>query len=392
MKKKKDFSREPFDTTKKKTVKIIPIVICIIIGLLAMFCIYFFLILSSDNSLKELKITEHSIKFNSKKYSYDLEVPNGTKKLEVKAIANDKNAKIKISKTTLQEGNNNIKVTVISQNGFKKDYVINVYRKKIKLECEESYSLKNNKCEKKEYVNEAKLAYSCPEGGELNKKECNVYDTKAPFVKYSCKKDYTLNQDTCTKRSTTSATLAYSCPSGYQVSGSKCIKSATLPATIKYTCSNSNATLYGNQCVVVTTTSAQKVNGRYMCVYSGCSLYGSYCECRTTYSAKATYSCSSGYKYNGYNCVSTIETNSTQYYKCPIGYTLKDTTCYKQESMPATASLTCPTGYSKSSNNICKKLTKKYDATNTYTCEENLVLEETKCYKVLTKEVNKIEY
>ena len=88
---------------------------------------------SSDATLKSLSISGQTISpaFDKDTTSYTLTVPNGTKSIDVSAIANDSKATVTISDNAknLKEGVNPVKVTVKAENGTTKVYTINVTRK-----------------------------------------------------------------------------------------------------------------------------------------------------------------------------------------------------------------------------------------------------------------------
>ena len=90
--------------------------------------------------------------FDNTVTNYNVEVSNDTNNINLLAIPEDEEATVEINKNEeLQEGNNNIKITVTAKNNYtKKVYNINVYRrneneeKEYKLEQEENEELLNN--------------------------------------------------------------------------------------------------------------------------------------------------------------------------------------------------------------------------------------------------------
>ena len=86
---------------------------------------------SADNSLKSLSVSGGSFspEFSPSKTKYSMEVEYGVKKLTVSAVANHTKAKVSISKTDLELGENTVKITVTAENGDKKTYTLTVTRK-----------------------------------------------------------------------------------------------------------------------------------------------------------------------------------------------------------------------------------------------------------------------
>ena len=85
---------------------------------------------SSDNSLKELSIEGYTIspEFNKDTLEYKVKIPNEITKIKVNAVSNDEKATVEgIGEIEVKEGNNVINVTVTSENGAKRVYVINAY-------------------------------------------------------------------------------------------------------------------------------------------------------------------------------------------------------------------------------------------------------------------------
>lgn len=86
---------------------------------------------SSEARLQDLGIKPNDFKgFKKDIATYDVEVPNDVKKVEVYAKAIDSKAKISgIGNITLQEGINTAKVVVTAEDGTTKTYTINITRK-----------------------------------------------------------------------------------------------------------------------------------------------------------------------------------------------------------------------------------------------------------------------
>lgn len=89
--------------------------------------------MSSDNDLKDLEVDEGvlSPKFDPNDLEYTMKVDSNTDRLNVKAIAKDKDAKVEIiGNENLREGHNNVLVKVTDKNGFVKYYSIDVEKEK----------------------------------------------------------------------------------------------------------------------------------------------------------------------------------------------------------------------------------------------------------------------
>ena len=345
-------------------------------------CYFAFFGKSSDNSLKELTIIGHSIDFKPEEYAYVLKVENSVDNLEFIIDSTDKNAKVSVSDTHLKEGANEIVITVEAENGKTQNYRIYVQRKPLELKCPDGYSLVDNMCEIIEKVSVAKLSYSCSNGGELKNNECIFYEYDYPKVSYSCSSGYTLEGNKCSKTISKDATPNYFCDTGYKLKGNLCYRYPNYKPTIKYSCPSNNYDLIGSSCVYDYVVSAQPVNGRYICTDSSCYLSGSSCICSRSISAQKSASCMDGYKYDGYECVSVGVTPQKVIYSCSSDYELSGNKCKKEEVVSANSKYSCPSGYSKTSDNSCKKVSKKVPADYNYSCGDGLILnEDNNCYK-----------
>ena len=108
----------------------------------------------ANTNLETLAIQNYLLypNFDNTVTNYNVEVANDTDNINLLAIPEDEEANVEIDKNEeLQEGNNNIKITVTAKNNYtKKVYNINVYRrneneeKEYKLEQEENEELLNN--------------------------------------------------------------------------------------------------------------------------------------------------------------------------------------------------------------------------------------------------------
>ncbi len=90
---------------------------------------------SNNANLKSLSISgyDFTTAFSASKTAYSLkdEIPYAVTKLTVSAATDDPNAKYSVSGTTLNEGNNTIRITVTAENGTtKKTYTISCTRQK----------------------------------------------------------------------------------------------------------------------------------------------------------------------------------------------------------------------------------------------------------------------
>lgn len=83
----------------------------------------------SDTTLKSLKVGDEEIEITNKK-EYKVEVPNKIKEIQLKAEANDKNAKVEGNgKYDLAVGDNKLEIVVRSESGDEETYKITVTRK-----------------------------------------------------------------------------------------------------------------------------------------------------------------------------------------------------------------------------------------------------------------------
>ena len=85
--------------------------------------------IESNNKLKELSVDGYTIRpgFIKEVFSYDVTVPYNVNDINVKALAENPNAKVEIiGDKNLQEGNNAVLVKVTDENGFVQYYTVNV--------------------------------------------------------------------------------------------------------------------------------------------------------------------------------------------------------------------------------------------------------------------------
>lgn len=88
----------------------------------------------TDNTLSLLKINDEVINLADKKY--EVKLPNNVTKTKIEAIANSDKSTIKYEDIDLIVGDNNVKITVTSEDGKYKEYDINVIREEEKISFE----------------------------------------------------------------------------------------------------------------------------------------------------------------------------------------------------------------------------------------------------------------
>lgn len=82
-----------------------------------------------DCKLKSLLVNGESLEgFDPEKTRYSIEVESGLEKVEIEADANGKDAKVDVSDTTLQDGENTITITSSNEDGEKMIYTLQVNR------------------------------------------------------------------------------------------------------------------------------------------------------------------------------------------------------------------------------------------------------------------------
>ncbi|AHB42675.1 YD repeat protein [Candidatus Saccharibacteria bacterium RAAC3_TM7_1] len=226
--------------------------------------------------------------------------------------------------------------------------------------CAAGETQSGNTCTKTYAATYQSGTYSCPSGGTLSGTTCT--STYAASYQssgvYTCPSGGTLSGTTC--NSSTPATYTagyYSCPSGGALSGDKCEVSAT--ATTTYSCAHPNYDTLNqfNNC----RHDRPNYTTQSGCEAAGYNWGGSNCYNMHEATATTTYSCPSGYTYNGVCYKSATYTSG--YYSCPSGGTLVGTNC--QSSYPATYSsggYYCPNGGTLSGT------TCSYNAATTPTC------------------------
>lgn len=81
---------------------------------------------NKDTSLKSLKINGEVINLIDKIYKYEIKVAKNVLKTEIEALATSSLAKVDYQDIELSPGDNSVVISVIAENGDKKDYTINV--------------------------------------------------------------------------------------------------------------------------------------------------------------------------------------------------------------------------------------------------------------------------
>ena len=88
--------------------------------------------LSSNNSLKTLKVNDEKIKLLENEFIYNLEVENDVDKVVITAVPNDEKATVKLDdEYPLEVGENEINIKVVAASGQEASYILNITRKKI---------------------------------------------------------------------------------------------------------------------------------------------------------------------------------------------------------------------------------------------------------------------
>ena len=88
--------------------------------------------LSSNNSLKSLKINDEKIKLEEGVFTYNLDYENDIEEVIIKAEPNDPKATVELDeKYPLQAGENEINIIVTAASGQKASYIVNITRAKL---------------------------------------------------------------------------------------------------------------------------------------------------------------------------------------------------------------------------------------------------------------------
>ena len=110
-------------------------------------------------------------------------------------------------------------------------------------------------------------------------------------------------------------------------------------------------------------------------------------------SPRFEYVCEEGYELNDYlNCVKELErVDPTPNYSCDSGYQLEDTICVKYETKKPSYKWSCPEGYKMKDGTepqVCYKVLTELSTKNYY-CDNNYVLDGTKCVRYEVVNMNK---
>lgn len=102
--------------------------------------------LSNDNYIKYLKIIGHEILFDKDTNKYSIEVKNDIDSLTLAITLNNENASYIITgNEKFKTGQNEIIITVFAENGTSRDYILEVTKKEVASEIEQTSSKSSNK-------------------------------------------------------------------------------------------------------------------------------------------------------------------------------------------------------------------------------------------------------
>ena len=101
--------------------------------------------LSNNNNLSSITSSLVNIDFNKETTSYEVEVENDVKELDLVATPEDKSSTVDISSQVLKTGKNTITITVKAANEEEKIYTITVNKKNAKENTTKDDSLKIHK-------------------------------------------------------------------------------------------------------------------------------------------------------------------------------------------------------------------------------------------------------
>lgn len=101
---------------------------------------------SANNYLSDIVLSEGKIEFDPETTSYNIEVPYKIKQIDVKGVLSDgRSTLVGDGIKDLQYGNNNIILSVVAENGDKREYAVVVNRLKRTKHVVESSAVKMNK-------------------------------------------------------------------------------------------------------------------------------------------------------------------------------------------------------------------------------------------------------
>ena len=98
---------------------------------------------SNDNTLSSLKINDVIVNVIKGTYEYEIELPNNTLKTQVDLTLSNDKAEVSYKDIDLVEGENNLLITVTSENKLKQDYNIKIKRLTIEEEEARKHYLEN---------------------------------------------------------------------------------------------------------------------------------------------------------------------------------------------------------------------------------------------------------
>ena len=127
----------------------------------------------ANTNLETLAIQDFLLypSFDNNIINYNVEVSSTTDNINLLAIPEDEEASIEIKKSdTLQEGNNEIIITVIAKNNYtKKDYIINVYKRNNDEELKYQEEQKENQKSLNEILEKTSITIQSNDKQENNK-------------------------------------------------------------------------------------------------------------------------------------------------------------------------------------------------------------------------------
>ena len=129
----------------------------------------------ANTNLETLAIQDFLLypSFDNNIINYNVEVSSTTDNINLLAIPEDEEASIEIKKSdTLQEGNNEIIITVIAKNNYtKKDYIINVYKRNNDEELKYQEEQKENQKSLNEILEKTSITIQSNDKQENNKEQ-----------------------------------------------------------------------------------------------------------------------------------------------------------------------------------------------------------------------------
>lgn len=101
---------------------------------------------SSNNYLSNIVLSEGELEFDPEKTSYNVEVPYRVKEVKVQGVVSDgRSTLVGDGVKELQYGNNNIILSVVAENGAKREYAVVINRLERTKHVVESSAVKMNK-------------------------------------------------------------------------------------------------------------------------------------------------------------------------------------------------------------------------------------------------------